>query len=68
MELSAEERARWEEFKTKHSREKRFPGRAEKIIEMSKAGASLTEISGEVGGAFEIISETRSRARRRGMW
>lgn len=66
IELSETEKNNWmEQMRSRRGIDK--TGRVQKIIELSREGKTLKEIQREVGGAFEIITETRMRARRQGL-
>lgn len=67
MELTAEEQKNWNSFNSMFSRGRKYPERINQIIKMSAEDKSLREIKKEVGGAVEIITETRMKARRRGI-
>ena len=73
MELTEEERARWKQFKEQCSKKEKIKNdmktaREGRIVELSRRGASIRQIKEEVGGAGEIIMETRMGARRKGMY
>lgn len=68
MDLTPEERARWQTHKKRYCQESVTQERKDKIIELCRNGASWKRLKEEVGGGFEVIVETRSRGRRKGAY
>jgi transposase-like protein len=67
LKLTKEEQDNWNSHFKKHSFPKHFPGRKEKIIELTAAGMPIKEIRKEVTGNMSTVTEVRMRARRRGL-
>jgi len=68
MELSNTELDNWANFKKQSVRDKAFPERDEKIIQLSKDGVPLKKIQKIVGGTYGHIGEVRMKARREGLF
>lgn len=61
------ERQRWEQHLTKYVSSEKYPGRDEKVIELSKKGYSINKIRAEIGGNVGYVTGVLTRARRQGL-
>ena len=61
------EKQRWLEHQSKHIRSKKYPGRDQKVIELSKMGYSINQIRVEIGSNTGYVTGILTRARRQGL-
>lgn len=62
-----EEQNNWNKHQIAYCRNKDKTERQQKIIELSLAGMRLKDIHQEVGGTFDVVTNIRMSARRKGI-